>query len=182
MKKTFLILIVIFLSTLSYSQEPLKWEEVVTVDSTVNKTELFNRARQWFSNTFKSEKDVISISDKESGEISGNAVVEYKSDRFYVGVVCVNGYVNFKVNVYVKDGRYKYVFHSFDHEGSYYDGNKPISYGILTNSEYAPKPTRGGANNKAWAEIKDQTTSQINALINSLKTAMSQKSEAQDDW
>lgn len=182
MKKTFLILIVIFLSTLSYSQQPLKWEEVVTVDSTVNKTELFNRARQWFSNNLRSEKDVFSISDKESGEISGTAVVEYKSDRFYFGVVCINGFVIFKVNVYVKDGRYKYVFHSFYHEGSYFDGNNPISYGILTNSKYAPKPTRGLANNKAWAEIKDQTTSQINALITSLKTAMSQKSEVQDDW
>jgi hypothetical protein len=182
MKKTFLILLVMIVSTLSYSQEPLKWEEVVPVDSTINKAELFNRARQWFSNTFKSEKDVISISDKEIGEISGNAVVEYNSDRFYGGVVCVNGYVNFKINVFVKDGRYKYVFHSFDHEGSFYDGNKPISYGILTNSEIAPKPTRGGANNKAWAEIKDQTTTQVNALINSLKTAMSKKSEAQDNW
>ncbi len=182
MKKAFLILLVMSMSTLIYSQEPLKWEEVVTVDSTVNKTELFNRARQWFSSTFKSEKDVISISDKESGEISGNAVVEYKSGRFYFGVVCVNGYVNFKINVFVKDGRYKYVFHSFDHEGSFYEGNKPISYGILTNSEIAPKPTRGGANNKAWAEIKEQTASQVIALINSLKIAMSQKSEAQNNW
>ncbi len=169
-------------SILSYSQEPLKWEEVVTVDSTANKTELFNRARRWFSNTFKSEKDVISITDKESGEISGNAVVKYKSDRFYVGVVCVNGYVNFKINVYVKDGRYKYVIHSLVHEGSYYDGNKPISYGILTDSEIAPKPTRGGANKKAWVEIKAQAINQINSLINSLKTEMSTKSEVQDDW
>lgn len=177
-----MILAVMSISTLTYSQESLKWEEVVTVDSTVNKTELFNRARQWFSSTFRSEKDVISVSDKESGEISGNAVLKYKSDRFYVGVVCVNGYVNFKINVYVKDGRYKYVFHSFDHEGSFYEGNKPISYGILTNSASAPKPTRGSANNKAWAEIKDQTASQVNELINSLKTAMSQKSEIQDNW
>ncbi len=182
MKKIFLILVVMSVSILGFSQEPLKWEEVVTVDSTVNKTELYSRARQWFSNTFKSEKDVVSVSDKESGEISGNAVVEYKSDRFYFGVVCVNGYVNFKINVYVKDGRYKYVFHSFDHEGSFYQGNKPISYGILTNSEIAPKPTRGGANNKAWAEIKDQTTRQVNALIESLKTSMLRKSEVQDNW
>ncbi len=169
-------------SILGYSQEPLKWEEVITVDSTVNKTELFYRARHWFSNTFKSEKHVISISDKESGEISGNAVVEYKSNNFYVGVVCVNGYVNFKINVYVRDGRYKYVFHSFVHEGSFSRGNKPISYGLLTDSEIAPIPTRGSANNRAWAEIKDQTTNQINSLIDSLKTEMASKSQILDDW
>jgi hypothetical protein len=182
MKKTFLILSLLMITILSFSQEPLKWEEVVNVDSTTTKTELFNRARHWFSNTFKSEKDVISISDKDAGEISGNAVVEYKSTRFYVGVVCVNGYVNFKINVYVKDGRYKYIIHSLIHEGSYYDGNKPISYGLLTESQIPPKPTRGGANKKAWAEIKAQATSQIDALINSLKTEMATKSEAQDDW
>jgi hypothetical protein len=182
MRKILLILTVLMLSNLCYSQEPLKWEEVVIVDSTITKNELFNRARHWFSMTFKSEKDVISISDKESGEISGNGLLSYKSDRFYVGVVCVNGNVNFKINIYVKDGRYKYIFHSFIHEGSFYDGSRPISYGELTNSEIAPKPTRGGPNAKAWAEIKEQTSSQIDVLITSLKVEMAKTSEANDNW
>jgi len=182
MKDLFLIFTLILISTLSYSQEPLKWEEVVRVDSVTNKNELFNRARQWFSNTFNSEKDVISILDRNTGEISGNAVVEYKSNRFYMGVACVNGYVSFKINIYVKDGRYKYVIHSLIHEGSYYNGSSPISYGILTDSDIAPKPTRGRANNKAWAEIKAQAANQIISLINTLKTEMTKKSEVQDDW
>lgn len=182
MKKIILILTVLTLSTFSYSQEPLKWEEVVIVDSTITKDELFIRARHWFSTTFKSEKDVISISDKKTGEISGNSLLSYKSGRFYFGVSCVNGPVNFKINVYVKDGRYKYVFHSFFHEGSYSDGSRPISYGELTNSKVAPKPTRGGPNNKAWMEIKEQTTIQIDMLMNSLKLEMSKKPEANDNW
>lgn len=169
-------------SIVGFSQEPLKWEEVVMLDSTINKEELFTRARHWFSNNFKSEKDVISIADKESGEILGNAVLEYTSKHFYMGVVCVNGYVNFKINIYVKDGRYKYVFHSFNHEGSYYDGNKPINYGMLTDSEIAPKPSRGVSSNKAWNEIKEQTLSQMDVVINSLKIEMAKKSEILEDW
>lgn len=182
MKRILFILTVLIISNFCYSQEPLKWEEVVKVDSTITKDELFNRARHWFSTTFKNEKEVISTSDKERGEISGNGLLTYKSDRFYVGVVCVNGHVSFKINVYAKDGRYKYVFHSFIHEGSFYDGNRPISYGELTNSEVAPKPTRNGPNAKAWAEIKEQTSNKVATLISSLKEEMSKKSEANDNW
>ncbi|KUJ53994.1 DUF4468 domain-containing protein [Chryseobacterium aquaticum] len=180
MKKLLTFFILLF-STVVFSQE-LQFEEVVKVDSTATKDELFNRARTWFGKTYNNEKFVISTEDRVNGEISGNGSMTYRTGKLYFGVGAVIGDVNYKVNIFVKDGRYKYLFHSFRHEGTDVGGGSAISYGLLTNSSDAPKPSRGGANNKAWNDIKEQTAIKIKKTIESLKEAMNKKYEGSKEW
>ena len=180
MKKLLTFFILLF-STVVFSQE-LQFEEVVKVDSTATKDELFNRARTWFGKTYNNEKFVISTEDRTNGEISGNGSMSYRTGKLYFGVGAVIGDVNYKVNIFVKDGRYKYLFHSFRHEGTDVAGGSAISYGLLTNSSDAPKPSRGGSNNKAWNDIKDQTAIKIKKTIESLKEAMNKKYEGSKEW
>jgi len=180
MKRVFSI-ITILLSTILYSQE-FKFEEVVIVDSTTTKEELFNRARSWFGKTYNNEKYVITTEDKNSGEISGNGSMNYRSNRMYFGVAAVEGDIDYKINIYVKDGRYKYIIHSFRHSGTSIGIYAPISYGILTNSSDAPKPSRGGANNKAWNDIKDVATNKIKKIVQGLKEDMNKQYESSKDW
>ncbi|WP_157969131.1 DUF4468 domain-containing protein [Chryseobacterium piscium] len=151
-------------------------------DSTITKDELFNRARSWIGKNYNSEKHVISTEDRSNGEISGNGSMTYKTNKLYFGVGAVMGDIDYKINIFVKDGRYKYSFHSFRHTGTYVGGSNPISYGLLTEDQEAPKPTRGRTNNKAWKDIKVQASIKIKETIESLKQAMNKEYEASKDW
>ncbi|PVV56383.1 DUF4468 domain-containing protein [Chryseobacterium sp. HMWF035] len=179
MKKTLLILS--FLISIAISSQEFQFEEVIKVDSIVTKDELFNRARSWFGKTFSNEKFVIATEDKSAGEISGNGSMTYKANRIYFGVAAVEGDIDYKINIFVKDGRYKYSFHSFRHTGSYIGASNPISYGLLTKSDEAPKPSRGGASNKAWNDIKEVADKKIKKTIESLKEGMHKKYEGSQD-
>ncbi|NML69975.1 DUF4468 domain-containing protein [Chryseobacterium sp. RP-3-3] len=180
MKKAFTLFTFLF-SILIFSQE-LQFEEVVKVDSTVTKDELFNRARSWIGKTYNDEKYVLATEDRVNGELSGNGSMSYRTGKLYFGVGAVIGDVDYKINIFVKDGRYKYSFHSFRHIGTNVPGGSAISYGLLTVSDNAPKPSRGGANNKAWNDIKDHTSVKIKQTIESLKEAMNKKYEGSSDW
>lgn len=179
--KKIITLFFLLISLMIFSQE-FKIEGVVNVEPTVTKEELYNRARTWVMKTYVSEKAVLSIQDKEAGELAGNATMNYKSTGMYFGVWCVAGTIDYKFSIYLKDGKYKYVFHSFVHKGSYYQGSAPINYGLLTTSETAPSPSRGSANQKAWQHIKQTAIQNTNETIMSLKRAMNQPYENNSDW
>ena len=174
--KNIFIVSFLFVSIGIFSQE-LKYEDVVKVDSTATKDELYNRARTWFSKEFKSEKDVISVEDKASGEISGNGAIRYDPSSFYFGADCARGYITYKINIYLKDGRYKYSIHSFRHEGTYCPGGGITSYGVLTESE---KPLKGPK--KGWNEVKERAKKYALKTIESLKEAMNKKHETNNNW
>lgn len=179
----FLTLIVILMlsNKITFSQNSLKFEGVINVDST-SKEVLFERARTWFSQTFTNEKEVISISDKESGEVSGNGSFRYVHTKFYIGCVCVDGFVKFKVSIYVKDGKYRYIFSTFEHTGSMFEANTPIDFGTLTDANESPVPSRGGKNKKAWEDIKGMTNKQMDSLIQLLKETMAKPTKNQENW
>lgn len=175
MKNT-ITLFTFLLSIFAFSQE-LQFEEVVKLDSTIAKEELYNRARSWLAKTYKSEKDAMSIEDKSSGELTGNGAVRYNPNSLFFGVDCAKGYVYYKINFYFKDGRYKYNIHSFRHEGTRCNGGSIISYGILTEAE---KPERGAK--RGWIEVKELAKKDATNTINSLKEAMNKEYEASKDW
>lgn len=180
MKKT-ITLFTFLISILALSQD-FQFEDVIKVDSTISKEELFNRARTWIGKTYNNEKFVIATEDRNNGELSGNGIMNYHPGRNFFGSGVVKGEVNYKINIYVKDGRYKYVFHSFRHTGSSIGTNKPIDYGILTGSSEASRPSRGGVSNTAWKDIKEESEFKIRKIIESLKEAMNKEYEASKDW
>ncbi|WP_185246678.1 DUF4468 domain-containing protein [Chryseobacterium bernardetii] len=180
MKK--LILFISFICSTLYFGQELKYEEVVQVDSTVTKQELYKRARTWFADSFKDESEVMTIQDDNTGEITGNGNFKYNTNKIYMGVWCVIGTIHFKINVYLKDGRYKYIIHNLVHEGSYFDGSRPIDYGLLTTAATPPNPSRGGPGKKAWQDIKEKTNEKVSIIVSSLKEAMSKPHESNNNW
>lgn len=173
-----LILVVLISGIMVVNAQELKYEEVVTVDSTITKDELYNRARSWYADTYKSEKDVMSITDKELGEISGNGAIRFEPRTFYFGSMCARGWVMYKINIYVKEGRYKYNFHSFIHEGTRCPGGGGlVSFGILTSDKEHKTES-----NKGWREVKEVVNARMENLIQSLKEAMNKKHETSKDW
>jgi hypothetical protein len=162
-----------------YAQDKLVFTEVVTVDSTLKKNDLFNSAREWLNKTFTSGKDVSQIVDKESGEISGKGFIEFVSKYFNCSAR-ISGKIWFTVNIYLKDGKYKYEFSDFRHEGSSSMQYGPISLGLITNSSEYPYDdllpiTPRSWYTKRWIEIKDKINAVISLNIKDLKEVMAKK-------
>lgn len=150
----------------------VEYTEVVKVDST-SKSSLYSSAQLWFVETFKDANEVIQLQDKENGELIGKGLFYIPSNRFGYTTIGL-GIVRFQVQITVKEGRYKYSFTNFNHEG-----DKPQIYdcGCLDNEE----PTV--CSRKIFAEVKEKTDAQIKTLISSMKIAMERnKGKKTDDW
>lgn len=177
-----IILFCLLISSGLYNSQELKYEEVVKVDSTVTKEELYKRARTFLAKNFKEEGEVFTIDDKEGGELTGSGRVRYYTKKIFIGALCTIGYVNFKINVYPKDGRYKYVIHTLVHEGTDCRKNSAINYGLLTLNDKPDKSRDVFLRKWPWQDIKEKTDLRMNEVISGLKEAMNKKHETSNDW
>lgn len=175
--KKILILIPILFSIFISSQE-FKFEEVVKVDSTITKDELFNRARSWIR---KDGKTVI-FEDNQRGELSASYIYNYRTDEKYKGRSCVEGPVKYNIRIFIKDGKYKYIFSSFDHKGSHGNICRPVNFGIISTSDEAPAQGKGIQYNLGYADLKEKIKSLVAERISSLKSSMLTKYEGRGEW
>lgn len=98
----------------SYSSLPkvdgqYEWTEVVQVDSSLKKDDLYRNAKMFFANEFKSAKDVLQYDDRAEGKVigKGNFHIEDLQNTFLV-IFTDKRDVNFTIEIFCKDGKYKY--------------------------------------------------------------------------
>lgn len=184
MKRVTLILTnILVISKLLLGQEPLKYSEVVQVDS-IPKNELFNRAKIWFVTTYHNAKEVLQLENQEEGEIVGKAIIKYYPNVF-AGSEQIIGNINYTIKIFVKDGRYKYEITDFIHDPYGNQLGLKTSMGLITTDIECPYPQRMGKNwsKKVWKDIKSQIESNITLLIFSLKQGMNKTTESKsEDW
>lgn len=164
---------------LVFSQVPLTYSEAIEV-SGVNKDELFIRGREWFNDNFKSSKDVLQIADKESGELSGKGIMEVIYTYKYMGTRTFPANVNFQMNVWVKDGKFKYEMTNFSVPG----GRESINFGLITTSDETDKKYPGlnaKKMNEMYLSIKQGIEVKAKLMIEDLKIKMAKKSKS-TDW
>ena len=70
----------------------------------VSKEELYKRARKWFVKTYASPKDVLQLSDKETGELTGKGILDIPVQILRVRLGVLAGHT---VTVELKDERYR---------------------------------------------------------------------------
>lgn len=93
----------------------ISYTEVVQLEGTPTKDELYERAKEWFARYYKSSNNVLQIDEKENGKLVGKAAL-----RVYIrsmGADYEGGIVSYTISVYVKEGRYKYEITDFVHNG-----------------------------------------------------------------
>jgi len=123
MKKVLLLIITLFISqskligqeekTIVFPRNEKKeivYESVIEIDS-VNKNELYERARLFIANYYKSAKTVIDYSDKESGQIIIKPVFSAKIKS--MGSLYDIGHWNYVFTILVKDNKYKFIIGNF---------------------------------------------------------------------
>lgn len=139
---------------------------IVIIDS-VPQSELYSRAREWFTTTFLSSKDVIQMDNKE--KIIGKAALETFTKN--LGVTASTGYMNYTFSVYLKDGKYKYMINNFHSD----------DFGKIEDMYNTTRPSKN-----YYQKIFNQAISQVNdnmeGLIISLNEAMKNKISDTSNW
>lgn len=172
----------------AFERQCVTWEfiGVIRVDSTIGKDVLFQKARQWFSESFVSAKAVIDNEDKAEGVIYGKGNIPMGKD--------VDGRVKFTIEIRCKDGKIKYIFSNFHHEGACVInvfgtcatglGSKIIDLGPLTQDQIIPSYADSGRKkDKWWLSIRSQTKKAVFDAILSLNQSMSiKKIKDKDSW
>ncbi len=181
--KTIILSISFFLFNyylVSGQQEPLTYTETAEI-SGVNKDDLFIRGREWFNENFKSSKEVLQIADKESGELLGKGIIEVSYVYRYLGERRFTTDVNFQMNLWVKDGKYKFEMTNFLVPFN----NKESAYsGLITTLDETEKtyPNISAKKmNEIYLSIKKGTEAKAKLMIEDLKLKMSKKSKS-SDW
>jgi hypothetical protein len=153
--------------------DTIKFEftNVVPVDSGIKQDELYSRAREWFAKNFNNSKYVLQMDDRTSGKLVGKGSIQVH-DSYAINPDA--GFVEFSINVYVKDGRYKYDLNNFVHTDK---GALGAAGGSLSNEK--PSSTFF-IKLKWWRQIKEQSFMQAQALIQSLHASMTSKGSS--DW
>lgn len=154
--------------------EPGKVEfgEIVHLpDSTISKDMLYSQALSWFVTTFKNSDYVLRVKDKENGKLTGKGSQvtyswNYKNND--------PAYINYYIDIDVKQGRYRYKFYSLTITGLP-DMTFEEAYTRLNRGEGIPTDLFD-SKTKALKRYKTTLSSAIPvfvALANSLKQAMS---------
>ncbi len=174
-----------------FEQQSEKWvfSNVIIVDSTIKKNQLYSKVKQWFSESFVSSKNVIDNADKDEGVIYGHAVINTDNSTY--------GYVNFNIEIRCKDGRVKYTLRDFTHKdglavnafGESMPGWGTFDIGPLAQKElpeYIDYSNTGRGKNgreKLWNEVKNISKISAYNLIQSLKSNLRKESiKEKDSW
>ena len=170
-------IIILFISTSSIFGQPLEFEKVIQTDKTATKEILFDRLSsrliEYMGSQAIYEKNIMQ-SDKEIGVIKFNQIMDYNPD----GNRSDDGSVNYKVAVFLKDGRFKIILSDIVHEG------KGISlYEITMDEEYPhAKSSYLKFRKKAWLELKDFLNVEMPKRISILEELILKKTEQEKDW
>ncbi|WP_312351242.1 DUF4468 domain-containing protein [Empedobacter sp.] len=183
MKKILLFTALLFAFVVSaQGVKPITYTEVVSVsDSTKSAKQLYASAKMWFTQLFKDPREVIILDDAENNILVGRGNIPYKS-KIFLGSATREGRIYFDVTIACKDGRYKYDFTNFMHEG---DG---VNLGLITDEEFLSTMKgafAGGPKNykiKVTNELRDLIASRVLPSITSLKTEMDKKIITKEDW
>ena len=161
--------------------EPISYTEVVTIDS-VSKDELYIRARNWVNDAFRSAKDVIQISDKETGELAGKGLLYARGELKWLATYPFKGMINFSFKILLKDGKYKYEFSDFNNTDCDFGhpGAQDFKFGLITTSNTASAKYWGYSQKKmddALISMKASMGEKVKDMIASLKESMNKKPE-----
>lgn len=153
----------------------ITYSKIIILSDSVKADELYARCRSWFANTYNSSKSVIEMEDKTSGIIIGRAL--FTATARALGSELFNGYINYRISVFIKDNKYKYEITNFVHEGGYIGNGKAKDYGPCETFIECK-----GAFRKPCDHFLYQIDNNTISLVNGLKKAMETKVSSNSDW
>ncbi len=155
----------------------ITYTDIVYLDSTITKDELFMVGREWMAKSFKSATDVLKMDDKEEGVMVGKGTMPFNSKTMGIEAPMMD--LHFTISVYLKNGKYKYEITDFVLE------ENMLGMEFFMESFYFREliePMKRPSKKKSIYFL-NQLNENMNILINSLKINMaSAKSPNKSDW
>ncbi len=160
----------------------ITYTEVIVVDSSLSKNELYSNAREWFAKTYNSSLSVIQMDDKELGKIVGKASIPVHFTS--LGMMIEGGFIHYTISLQLKDGRYKYEITDFNHVGTYVNGKKEPDGGRCEDIISEEKTFWGNSYRRTYEKYLFQMNENILSLILNLKENMNKSNGNlnKDDW
>ncbi len=180
MKKT--VLFFIMFAGIIFGQE-LKFEEVVQADG-LSAKQLYDNAILWAANEYRSSNDVIQVKDPDNFIILGKGTYKYNPGFFMAHVPAI-GWIHHTFKISCKDGRYKYEFYNFNHEGSNNSYGQNGTIGILNDGDKYTGSSEAldrGYRNRTNKDAVKQSKIFAEAEITSLKKGMIKSTHKQENW
>ncbi|WP_129019502.1 DUF4468 domain-containing protein [Edaphocola flava] len=144
------------------------YESVVNIEG-VTKEEMFNRAKQWIIANLKTNDNNIAF-DANSLTINNSATLVLKPAGGFNWAI-TSGFINFKLNVQFKDGRYKFVFDNIVVQTAY--------MGIVATAAYGDLKT----NRKPVQYVRQEVNTNLLAIAQQLEAAIKNgSSKTSDNW
>ena len=166
-------------SSLPKVDNQYEYVEVVQMDSSYKKDQLYKNAKLFFTDEFKSAKDVIQYDDRGEGKVigKGNFRAETASSVMLTPI-SQRWTIHFTLEIYVKDGKYKYRLYGFEIDEVYTGG------GAVTPSQKTLdqgwEETQKGMTRKMAKDLFGQMVAGFHSTIDDLKKAMLKKDTAAD--
>jgi hypothetical protein len=86
-----------------------EYQEIVNLDSTFKKDDLYRNAKLYMVDNFKSAKDVIQYDDKEQGKIIGKGTFELRDYHMLLDTKdFFTWHVSYSTEITCKNGKYRY--------------------------------------------------------------------------
>lgn len=178
--RLFTLLLLFPFAGFSQTDSILRYSSIVEVTGQ-NKEQLFSKARQWVTDKFKDAKQVIQISDLQTGEIAGggNFDATYYYKNFGNDDPRIANY-QFRFGIYVKDGRYKFEFYDVR-----VSNNSPTTLDglLMTTSIKCPRKVLLTSQDKAdrmWRTMQEGVRSTMILLADDLLKTMIQEKAKTD--
>ena len=154
-----------------------QYQEVVNVDSTLKKDQLYKNAKAYFMNVFIGAKDAFQYDDREEGKIIGKgylSVADYKS--VFPGVAALKLDIIYNVEVTCKDGKYKYRFYDMiiTRESHVAESNYRNVH-LTVKEAYDGIPKQRGPYKTLYPRVMNKMIAEFKANINTLKDNMIRK-------
>jgi hypothetical protein len=171
MKYFILALLTAPLFSFAQNDSIVTFTEVVNIESAKH-NDLFVRARTWVEKNFNDSKSVISISDKESGEIAGKGLMKF-SIAYQGRSTQVPVQSEFRFSIRAKDGKYRYEFTDFNIVNFWNSYN----LGVLRSEKGKDWFGTEKWSEIAYAETKAEVERNMRLLIDALKKEMNSTTE-----
>ena len=185
MKTIFILISFILLWDSAYSQidKSIEFSEVINVDSSLTKKQLFKRARLWFSDYYRDSKEVLQFTDEEVGELQGAAVFKF---TFPMLISHVTATIDYRVNVITKNGKFKVKVYQFINKTSYAGAQniRKDGIGLITeerneelvnmNVAYLPK--------SEYPKLLEKCKYEFKNIVKSLTEYLNKSPKETDDW
>lgn len=172
--------------------------QTAVIDSVLSVTEtpkdqLYDRAKEWMLRNLKSADEQVELNDDSKSSLIGTGNLLMPEERISYSLKVTDKYVNFKISIFFKDNRYRYIVENIVFNQTIV-GEVKTDFQTLSietiynyNSEIdemlAKKKKRRLETQKAINQkIIDSIEESLNALLHDLRRSMANKTISESDW